>query len=665
MRPDVPAMRPPSAEVRLATIEKRLRRERVARREVEEIAERTTRALYDKQQELVLLEAVVLASNESSNVEDALQGAVDAICTHTSWPVGHAYLRDPSSGDLVSSTSWHMDESDRFAAFRRVTERTTFASGVGLPGRVLATGMSAWITDVAVDRGFARQNLGVRGAFAFPIHADGEVDAVLEFFTAAAVAPDPALLEVMGQIGRQLGRVVERIRAQEQIAHQATHDVLTGLANRLLFRDRLELALARARRHGSLAALLFLDLDRFKDINDTLGHGAGDELLRSVSERLQVALRATDSLARFGDDEFTLARFGGDEFVVLCEDLASEDGAVRVAERVQRALLSPFVLERKEHVITASIGIVLASGADRDAEGLLRDADIAMYRAKQRGPGHWEMFDEELRNRALERVATERELRHALDTGQLRLHYQPIVTLDGGTLQSVEALVRWQHPERGLLPPGEFIPIAEESALILQIGAWTLKEACEQAHRWRARFGDRAPLPVSVNVSARQLAQPDLPEIVRQVLAETGVSATDLAIEVTETALIEDSSVPAASLRALKSLGVKILLDDFGTGYSSLSHLQRFPIDALKIDRSFVMHLGTEEDKRAIVRAIVAMASALGLGVVAEGVETAEQAADALALGCALAQGYLFARPGPATEIDSMILRAGVLLSTP
>ena len=229
------------------------------------------------------------------------------------------------------------------------------------------------------------------------------------------------------------------------------------------------------------------------------------------------------------------------------------------------------------------------------------------------------------------------------------------MTLDGGTLQSVEALVRWQHPERGLLLPGEFIPIAEESALILQIGAWTLREACEQAYRWRARFGDQAPLPVSVNVSARQLAQVELPQIIRQVLAETGLGAADLAIELTETALIEDSSVPAASLRELRSLGVKILLDDFGTGYSSLSHLQRFPIDALKIDRSFVMHLDAGEDDRAIVRAIAAMASALGLEVVAEGVETAEQALEAQALGCGWAQGYYFARPAPPIDIESLI----------
>ena len=655
LRPDSAGALPPSPESRLEVIERRLRRERLARREVEEIAERTTRALYDKQQELILLEAVVSASNESSTLEDALRAAVDAVGAHTSWPLGHAYVRDPSSGDLVPTGSWHIAQRNQFAAFCRMTEQTRFPTGIGLPGRVLATGEAIWITDVTADPDFARKNLGVRGAFAFPIHADGELKAVLEFFTVEAVAPDPGVIHVMAQIGRYLGRVLERIRAQEQIAHQATHDPLTGLANRLLFRDRLELALARAKRRESFAALLFLDLDRFKDVNDALGHSAGDQLLREVSNRLQATLRATDTVGRVGDEEFTLARFGGDEFVVLCEDLPSESGAVRIAERVQQALLSPFVLERTEHVVTASIGIVLTRGAGRNAESLLRDADIAMYRAKQRGPGNWEIFDEALRNRALERVATERALRQALDAGELRLHYQPIVSLDCGTVRSVEALVRWQHPERGLLPPGQFIPIAEQSALILQIGAWTLREACEQAYRWRARFGDAAPLPVSVNVSARQLAQPALPEIIRQVLADTGVRAADLAIEVTETALIEDSSVPVASLLELKALGVKILLDDFGTGYSSLSHVQRFPIDTLKIDRSFVMHLGAGKDDCAIVRAIAAMASALGLGVVAEGVETAEQAAEAHALGCGWAQGYHFARPAPAAEIESLI----------
>jgi len=655
MRPDSSVARSASAEARIERIEKRLHRERLVRHEAEQIAERTTRALYDKQQELVLLEAVVAVSNESSTVEEALQGAVDVVCAHTGWPVGHAYVRDSSSGDLVPTTIWHVERSNRFAAFRRVSEQTAFCEGVGLPGRVLATGKAAWITDVTSDPNFPRRDLGVRGAFAFPILVGSEVTAVLEYFTAVAVAPDPALLQVMAQIGRQLGRVVERIRAQELIAHQALHDALTGLPNRLLFRDRLGLALARAERRGLFVAVLFMDLDGFKIVNDSLGHAAGDQLLSDVADRLTANLRASDTLARLGDDEFTLARFGGDEFIVLCEELATEDQTVRVAERVQRALLDPFFLEGEEYVVTASIGIVLASGADHDAESLLRDADTAMYRAKERGPGHYELFDESLRNRALERLGTERALRGALETGELRLHYQPIVSLDSGSILSVEALVRWQHPERGLVPPGEFIPIAEKSPLILQIGAWTLREACEQACRWRARFGDRAPLPVGVNLSARQLTQAELPELITQVLAETGLSAGDLAIELTETALIENSSVSAASLHELKSLGVRILLDDFGTGYSSLSHLRMFPIDVLKVDRSFVMRLEAGGKDFAIVRAIAAMASALGLKLVAEGVESAGQAAEARALGCDWAQGYYFARPGPPAEIESLI----------
>jgi predicted signal transduction protein with EAL and GGDEF domain len=603
----------------------------------------------------MLLEAVVLASNESSTVEEALHGTVEAICALTSWPVGHAFIREPPRTELVSGDIWHIEQPGVFEAFRRATEELSFSSGVGLPGHVLGTGEAAWIPDVELYHGFARKGLGVRAAFAFPIHAGGELVAVLEFFTAAAIPPDSNLLDVMAQVGRQLGRVVERIRAQEQIAHAATHDLLTGLANRLLFSDRLELLLARAERRGSVAALLFIDLDDFKAVNDTLGHNAGDQLLRDVAERLRVALRASDMVARFGaESEFTLARFGGDEFVVLCDELASEGDAIRVAERVQLALQRPFDLGAEDRVVTASVGIVVLGPEHREAEGLLRDADIAMYRAKESGPGRWEVFDEKIRNRALERLAIERALRRAIHAGELRLHYQPIVRLDGLALDAVEALVRWEHPERGLLPPREFIPVAEQSALILLVGAWALRQACEQAAQWRTRFGDQAPLPVSVNVSARQLAQAELPAMVRQVLRETGLDARDLAIEVTETALIEDSSVPADSLRELNSIGVKILLDDFGTGYSSLSHLQRFPIDALKIDRSFVTDLEPGEES-AIVRAIVAMAGALDLEVVAEGVETAGHADAVRALGCDLAQGYFYARPAPPEEIEKLI----------
>ncbi|MFL5869196.1 MAG: putative bifunctional diguanylate cyclase/phosphodiesterase [Thermoleophilaceae bacterium] len=643
MRPD--AVLGSSAAERARQIERRLQRERLARHEAEQIAERTTRALYDRQRELRLLEAVVSVSNEGSSLDEVLQGVVDVVCDHTGWPVGHAYTRDASSGDLVPTGIWHTDQSEQFAAFRRVTERTSFARGVGLPGRVLDSGEAAWVPDTESDPNFPRRELGVRGAFAFPIVVDGEVEVVVEFFSASPVAPDADLLQVMAQIGRQLGRVLERIRARQQIAHQATHDALTGLPNRILFRDRLEHALERAERQGTFAAVLFVDLDRFKLVNDSLGHAVGDQLLKQVAGRLKTALRSTD----------TLARFGGDEFVVLCEDLTWEGETVRLAERIQRSLLSPFMLDREDHTVTASIGVALTNGGAGDPESTLRDADIAMYRAKERGTGHWELFDEALRNRALQRLATERALRVALDESQLRLFYQPIVSLKTGAIESVEALVRWEHPDRGLVFPADFIPIAEESALILQIGAWTLREACEQARDWRNRFGDMAPLPVSVNLSARQLAQSELPSIVGKVLSETGVSPSDLALEVTETALVESSTAPAASLESVKALGVRILLDDFGTGYSSLSHLQRFPIDVLKVDRSFVERLSEQNGGSAIVAGIAALAGALGLGVIAEGVETAEQAKQVRALGCGQAQGYHFGRPGPADQIESLL----------
>lgn len=645
MKPTSRAIRPPPSTSRLERLESRLRRERLARAELEQITERTTRALYDKQRELVLLEAVVASSNESTTVEAALQGAVDAVCAHTGWPVGHAYLHDPASGNILPTAIWHLTDPEHFEAFRTATEQTVFARGAGLPGRVLATGTSAWISDVTSDPNCPRKNLGVRGAFAFPIIAAGGVTAVLEYFTPSAAAPDASLLKLMAEVGRQLGRVVERVRSQEQIAHQAMHDALTGLPNWLLFVDRLELALARTERHGTFAAVLFLDLDRFKSINDTRGHSVGDQLLKKVSQRLSATLRASD----------TLARFGGDEFIVVCEDLAHADEAVRVADRFQQALLSPFVIGREEYLVTASIGVVIAGDADRDADSLLSDADIAMYRAKERGPGNWELFDMELRSRLVERLAIERALPGALENGDLRLHYQPIVSLPGGAIRSAEALVRWEHPERGLISPAEFVPIAEESDLILQLGEWTLREACAQACRWRARFGDRAPLPVSVNLSARQLAQAELPQIVKQVLTETRLSAGDLALEITETALVEKSDVAVTSLRELKSLGVTIMLDDFGTGYSSLSHLQMFPIDVLKIDRSFTMQLEAGGSDFAIVRAIAAMASALELEVVAEGVETAGQLAQVQALGCGSAQGYYFARPAPPEQIEPLI----------
>jgi diguanylate cyclase (GGDEF)-like protein len=311
---------------------------------------------------------------------------VDVVCEHTGWPVGHAYIRAPGSGDLVPSSVWHIDGAGEFEKLRRVTERVTLSNGVGLPGRVLATGEAAWITDVTRDPNFPRQNvegrLGVRGAFAFPVAVAGEIEAVLEYFTPSPVASDEALLQTVGQIGRHLGRVIERIRAQEQVAHQAMHDALTGLPNRLLLRDRLELALGRAERRRSFAAVFFLDLDGFGDISNRLGQSAAEQLLKAVAARLNSTLLSSDMLARFGSDKFA----------ILCQDLVHGGEAENMAGRVQRALAVPFDVEGEEHVVTASIGIAVTSGVRSDPERLIEDAQAAMRRARERGRGHWELF---------------------------------------------------------------------------------------------------------------------------------------------------------------------------------------------------------------------------------------------------------------------------------
>ncbi len=432
---------------------------------------------------------------------------------------------------------------------------------------------------------------------------------------------------------------LERKRAQvaeRALLHQAFHDTLTGLPNRALLADRLGQTLARRERRCAEAAVLFLDIDRLKWVNDSLGHAAGDQLLVDVARRL-------DSVLRPGD---TVARFGGDEFVVLCEDLGSAGEAITVAERLREALASPFHVRGREIGLTASIGIALASTSSHDTpDALLRDADAAMYRAKERGRDRVELFDDHMRSRALARLETESTLRRAIDQQELRVHYQPVIDLTSGRATGLEALVRWQHPERGLVPPSEFIPVAEETGLIVGLGAFVLAEACTQVARWNNRRSDEPPLTVSVNLSAHQLRSPGLRELVAEALERTSLEPRLLCLEITETALVEDAESNRTALDSLKDLGVTLAVDDFGTGYSSLLYLRRFPVDMLKIDRSFVVGLDTNAEDTAIVSGVVGLAQALGLQAVAEGVETPEQAARLRGLGCPLAQGYYWSKP--------------------
>jgi diguanylate cyclase (GGDEF)-like protein/PAS domain S-box-containing protein len=434
--------------------------------------------------------------------------------------------------------------------------------------------------------------------------------------------------------------ISERKNAELELAHRALHDGLTGLPNRTLFLDRLGHALRRSRRRETGLAILFVDLDRFKVVNDSLGHEAGDRLLVDVAMRLSSALRPAD----------TLARFGGDELILVCEDIADEADARAIAERLLETFAEPFLVLDGEAFLHASIGIALSRDGFEPPEDLIRDADAAMYRAKERGHAY-ELFDEAMRQDARDRLALEAALRRGIDRGELRLHCQPLVCLAKGRIEGFESLVRWEHPEHGLIPPASFIPLAEETGLIVPVGAWVLREACATLRRLIDRTG-MTWLQASVNVSPRQLQQADFVGQVRCALDDHGLRPESLVVEITESAIMEAGA--ATILRSLKDLGVCLAMDDFGTGYSSLSHLRRFPLDVIKVDRSFVAGLSDGQGS-SIAGAIVSLAQALGLRTVAEGIEDDDQYRAVRALGCDLGQGFLFARPMPADDLSQLL----------
>ena len=444
----------------------------------------------------------------------------------------------------------------------------------------------------------------------------------------------------------QLHDITERKRVERELAHHALHDPLTGLPNRVLFMDRLGHALLQAQRRESRAAVIFADLDNFKVINDSLGHSAGDELLIAVAKRLERILRPAD----------TVSRFGGDEFTILCQDLSGEgDDLDAIAERISSEMSAPFDVQGRQVFLTLSLGIA-ASGHGESPEELLRDADAAMYFAKATGRARHAIFDKWMRRRAVKRLELEHALRRAMDAEELRLVYQPQVDLQNGEIFGFEALLRWDDPRRGVIPPLEFIPLAEETGLIIPIGEWVLVQACRQARRWLDAQPDR-PLKVSVNISVRQLADQAFPGTLRRVLDETGVQANDLWLEVTETALIEEEHEAIFdALANLERLGMRLAIDDFGIGFSSLNRFRQLPpVAAVKIDKLFIDGLRAHSADRAIVAAAIGLATALGATTVAEGVETLDQVASLREMGCDLAQGYHFSRPKPAEEFEPLM----------
>ena len=516
--------------------------------------------------------------------------------------------------------------------------------GEGIAGRAIAEGRLVVLEnyETSPDANPAFASSGVRAAMAAPVRERGEVVGSLMVATRRpGRAYSAAEREMLLTFAEHASLALTDARTVGDAMHQAMHDSLTGLPNRALFLDRLEQALARAARSGAGVAVLFCDLDSFKTINDSLGHAAGDELLVGVARRLIGCVRPGD----------TAARFGGDEFVVLLEGISDEDVA-SAAQRILDSFGDPFAIRDRDVFVAVSIGI--AMGSDQ-ADDLLRNADLALYRAKARGKGRYELFQPEMHVAVVERLELEGDLQRALKNEEFVLDYQPIVKLRTGEVAGVEALVRWRHPGRGRLLPDDFIPIAEESRLILPLGRWVLGEATRRAAGWRERFPQYPALAVSVNLSSEQLREPELVAEVAQALEQSSLDPQSLILELTETAFMEDTDAIASRLRELTRLGVQLAVDDFGTGFASLQHLRRFPIDVLKIAKSFVDELGGASDDSALARAIIDLGGSFQLRVVAEGIEQREQLEHLLQLGCDLGQGFYFAEPMPGADLERLL----------
>lgn len=580
------------------------------------------------QRQLLTITERLLLTRDRNQVFDAIADTLAEVVPHDTLTI---YMVDRANNCLVPILA-RDPYADQIMATRP-------ALGAGITGDVIEKGEAEMINDTEHDP----RVVHVPGTpedddeslIVAPVRSHEGVIGCLNLYRVGMEFDDEDLEQVK-LFANHVAIALENAAIHERLINAALTDPLTGLPNRRLFADRVEHALARRIRSRGRTAVLFLDLDRFKLVNDGLGHAAGDAVLKAVGDRLAGGLRASD----------TVARLGGDEFGILLEDVTSVNEATSTAQRVLTSLTQPLDLDGREVSVRASIGVALDQiGDDVTADELLRDADTAMYRAKANGRGGLAVFEPSMLAHQLARLELDAELRSAVERGELFVVYQPIVDLTTGAIAAVEALVRWDHPTRGKLAPGDFIDVSEESGQIVAIGAWVVNEACQQARKWQHQRRRGAPLRVSVNTSAREVVEPTFVSGIESALASSGLPADSLTLEITESMMLGDETDAIAALRELRRIGVHIVIDDFGTGYSALSYLNQLPVDGLKIDRSFVQGLGSEREKTAIVSATIAFAHGLGLAVTAEGIETEDQLQRLMALKCNLGQGFLFARP--------------------
>ena len=610
---------------------------------VEDITERKE---AEKRQAMEHAVTRVLADAET--LAEAIPQIIHTICETMGWHCGARWRWDQATGMLRCVECWGIDTPQIRTFMAENSKRLVDPAatpGRGLVRRIYNTGYPVWVSDISQQTDLRRATVvskaGLHGAFGFPLMLGTEVLGVMEFFHRDVREPDDMLIQSAQSIGNQIGQYMVRQLAEEAVKLAATHDALTGLPNRVMFNQRLGHAIEQSRRHKRHLAVMFIDLDRFKIINDTLGHEAGDEMLREVAQRFKTKLRTSD----------TVARLGGDEFVVLIEEIPDPPYVGSVAQKLATVLNSGFIISGQEYHVTGSIGISTYPDDGEDVPTLLKNADIAMYRAKEQGRNTFQFYAAQMNVHSVERLAMESALRRAVEHDELVLHYQPQLDIRSGEIVGVEALVRWQHPALKLVLPGQFIPLAEETGLIGEIGQWVLRAACTQAHTWHGRF----PVRIAVNLSPRQFVREDLPREIMRTLRETGLYPPHLELEVTESTVMHNPERAAATLEQLKAMGVSIAIDDFGTGYSSLAYLKRFPIDSLKIDRSFITDLPGDTDDAAITRGVIAMAHSLRLKVIAEGVETREQYEFLREHGCDEIQGYYVSPPLPAQRFIAFL----------